>query len=353
KAELPWPQHRDPPLLWPILTGLSVLLHLGLLALALPLLLRIVRPTATEIDTVTVPVELLVLDDQALSPQPAPSTAAAQETTSAAQPADTPQDTSEGSAQLAPAPSSSETDTSETDTSEAETQNRSGDSSTDAPLDGNTPVPPSDRTQNSQPDSPSPTETPTPTETPAPSPGDTASRNEPTPAEVGETDSPINNNPSTDVPTLPSSEDRRITAPETAGGNQPNPDSEVFVKFDSLAQLTAATASDLPDTPPQFPSGSNQSRSIVLSSNQYTCPGSVPPTSQDFNIWVIIDRNGAIENAAILGKHPEGSGQTTAEDFAVCLVRESDFRFIPAQSGGAPLPTDLYYLSVTITPANP
>ncbi|MEM9164300.1 MAG: hypothetical protein AAGC54_14680, partial [Cyanobacteria bacterium P01_F01_bin.4] len=159
KAELPWPQHRDPPLLWPILAGLSILLHLGLLALALPLILRIVRPTATEIDTVTVPVELLVLDDQVLPPQPDPSTAAAQGTTSAAQPADTPQDTSEGSAQLAPAPSSSETDTSETDTSEtdpseAETQNRSRDSSPDAPLDGNTPVPPSDSTQNAQPDAP-------------------------------------------------------------------------------------------------------------------------------------------------------------------------------------------------------
>ncbi|MEO1404362.1 MAG: hypothetical protein AAFV72_24360 [Cyanobacteria bacterium J06635_1] len=353
KAELPWPQHRDPPLLWPILAGLSILLHLGLLALALPLILRIVRPTATEIDTVTVPVELLVLDDQALSPQTAPQTAEAQETVPAAQPAATPQNTSEGSAQLTPAPSSPETDTPEPNATEAENRNRSSESSPDAPVEGNTPVPPSDSTQNSQPDAPSPTETPNSTEPPAPASGETTNRDAPTPAEGGETDSPINNNPPTDIPTLPSSEDRNITEPETPGGTQPAPESEVFVKFGSLARRPDDSVADLPDIPPQLPSGSNQSRSIALSFSRLSCPGSVPTASQDFDVWVIIDRAGAIEDATILGQPFEGAALNEYENLAVCLVRKSGFKFIPAQTGGEPGITDAYYVTVTITRANP
>ncbi|MEO0458816.1 MAG: hypothetical protein AAF152_19855 [Cyanobacteria bacterium P01_A01_bin.114] len=329
-AELPWPQHQDPPLLWPILVGLSVLFHLGLLAMALPLFIRIVRPAAPEITTVTVPVELLELE-QTLQSQPAIATDTTPEQPAEAEPTQGEDAAQPGSTSSNPSPSASQAPAETAETSRAN----------ESPAEGNTPVPSSD---SADPE----TKAPAVSETPAPVPeagandGTQPGRNRET---NGSTDSPA----AEDVGPLPDLGPEDLDPPSP--NNQLNPESEVFVRFGSLLQLPANQVSDLPDSPPEFPPGPNQSRAIALS--QYNCPGKVPPTSQDFDIQVIINRAGVIEDATIVGARFQDSALNQAEAFAVCLVRASDFRFIPARSGGAPALTDAYYLTVTVSPANP
>lgn len=60
-------QYSEPKRLWPLLGGLSVLAHVGVLGLSLPYLLELMEPVGDRVSTSTTPVELIVISGSAQS----------------------------------------------------------------------------------------------------------------------------------------------------------------------------------------------------------------------------------------------------------------------------------------------
>jgi hypothetical protein len=368
-----WPHHQDPPQLWPKLAGLSVLVHLVLLGLGLPLLLRI-APPVSDTESVTVPIELVAPGNSGGAP-----TEANQPRSAPPAPSQTPiQPQPDGAtAARAPSPQSSR---SRALVKPPSPQREAFGSPT-------TPLPDTRPAASARNDETPPVAEANPTASRATSPA--PEQSSPAGQATGESENEDNVNPGanpggetpnsanpepeasdaqTEHGTAGVSDSTSDSPAETAAGSasttepQPLPElaspplepprenasvpaSAFFVTYLGLRPLQPTEAPDEIDWPEQYPQlRSAPSQSIVLYPRDANCEAPTTVTPATVSLRVVIQRDGTIASAR---PWPRGVGGDLA-NFAACLVPQSGFSFTPARTNGIPSATDKVILEVQV-----
>ncbi|NEP17403.1 MAG: hypothetical protein F6J97_10930 [Leptolyngbya sp. SIO4C1] len=377
-SALNW-QHRDPPNLWPVLGGLSLLLHLGVLGLAMPLVLRLMPSPASVAPAAPVPIELIATEQSAAETPAAPAATAADASVSPAEPAAQPQPAAPAtsSVSFSASPPTVSPPAGRDRAADSEPANRSNSpaaverkaASTRADQ-ASAPVQPDTVSSNAAPPNTAPPDTTLPDtarpelpatspEPPATVPEEAAAPTSPAAAEPGlqtaptaaaEPSEPSENLATSGPETLPVSGEPLPApepVPETVADRGAEAASEpvaqaFFVSYQGIA--LAPNAQDFLDSDPQLVDMAGDS--IAVTPRNYGCTAPLIAAPQQVAVRIEISAGGLIDTY----EQPDDSA---FEAFAKCLIPEVGFRFEPPQQGGAPVATDAYILTVEISPANP
>ncbi|NJM96737.1 MAG: hypothetical protein HC800_05665 [Phormidesmis sp. RL_2_1] len=296
-------QYSEPKYLWPILGGLAVMTHVGVLGLSLPYVLSLMTPSG-ETQSV-VPVELVVVNpaDESTGPPTVSANSAGLETP-----------LSESSI-----PNDSNSDSTLAKELPAKTQKYSDDSV--ARLRQNSePSPPQAQQASSNRASDSPTADPVEADPPAADPL-TA---EPSTSHDSSAQPPIEGQNGSDEDPLPVVEGQPITPPNFG-------DNSSTVQAVAL-QVTGTQVNwvtDLKDTAPQLIDGSDP---IALEPDAVGC-GKVDFPQEALTYRVDVGADGSLLTLTRLGSDTISG----PDDAIACLIRAANFTFAPATHEGEPV----------------
>jgi hypothetical protein len=329
--------------MWPTLAGLSVLIHIGLLGLAFPLLIELMPRESARDDRVTIPIELVTAQGvsvETAGTQDAAETAQPSAQTAAASP---PSENSADAASSRPAHNRGETRAAVTTTTRTPT------SADEAAQDGqsNQAANPDQQAARGNPNNPEATRsTQRPPANRSPTPPQATAPTRPAPA------SPQPRNPSpaespdpagaTEPPQLPVSGGAPLLPPPATAAA---PSRSLFVNFVNLTPVPDNIPGDRPDQYPQLQT--SPSRSIVLNARDHTCGEMGSLVAQPVLVRVVISQSGRIVDAMPWPNRPG----TAFEQFVACLMPQTDFLFTPARTGTQNVATDRVIVEVVIGPS--
>jgi hypothetical protein len=319
--------YQDPPHLWPILAGVSVLVHLGALILAWPLVLNVARSMAVP-TSVTVPVELVTPEQiaaRANNPQGEtaevnPKTASPRPNSSAPDPtppsnsAENPDSTEMSPNQTFPSGSGAPRDVTSGNSGQGDFNGDKRDQSD------------SDQTA-SEPDNSGSGQTDS---------GEGTGQGNADQGDSGQGDSDPTDNGQGDT-------GGNLTPPPN---NTTDPEGSFFVGVEGVSPVPADIPGDRPDEYPELQPGTNNS--IVLNPRDIEGCGATPASlSGTTSLRVAIEADGRVSAAT---PWPDRSAATEFDRFIACVLPEADFRFTPARTGTRAVPTDMIILDVTLSP---
>jgi outer membrane biosynthesis protein TonB len=347
-------QHPQPKRLWPILGGLSVLVHIGVLGLSLPHVLTFVQ-MANPAASSAIPIELVAETSTERSTETSTETpaetaestatsssnsASATATTATSSPLDSAKSAteapvfSEGDVAIVrpsrrPAPQATPTARPSPQpprppsTPRPPRANPSPSSPgrnaavPPAPVDNPTPVPPAEPAQGSQPSAPSdPVPSEPPDETGSGNDGDTVT--EPNGSDNGETGDD-------DLPVVGGNRD----LPEPSEGSAAS--QSVSLSLSNVREIPPELRRDVVDQAPQLLSAA----SVALNVGDLGC-GSLNFSQPSLTYSLTVDINGSVQTASLWADG--GSPAPNAEESAIaCLIKNAGLEFEPAQFEGEPL----------------
>ncbi|MEM6448706.1 MAG: hypothetical protein AAF703_00155 [Cyanobacteria bacterium P01_D01_bin.105] len=376
-------QHPQPKRLWPILSGLSVLAHIGILGLSLPYIMELIESEGSSASSSAIPIEFVVINPDNLaetssrkattispSPQPTQSTSASPSTSTPA---------SSGSAASEPQAASSNNATTfansagnrntgnrntgnrNTDTRNTDTNSAERSSTTDTPTE-----PPTI-------DNPKPAEPAVTPENPAQNgsgntngntrpPGNPAqqpSREEPLPQktpvepsapDVPESDAPESDNLSAtnsseadgELPTLPSDQSLPTPEDEAASRNSNAPQS-AFLSIVGFSE--APGQQDVGKTPPR-PKEGITSDGILLDPAAKGCPR-LTFSQEQWRYLVSVNTDGSVRQATVWTNRISRA-MSEEEEAIACLIEKAGFEFEPALFDGQPILDDNLLLTIRL-----
>lgn len=396
-ASLPqtW-KHSEPKALWPTLSGLAVLVHLGILGFSLPYLIELMQPAPGSRSSV-VPIELIV-DSASIASQPnqQPSPNSEESAASPAQ-AIKPQATESASQPVANQPTSQpagsietgaaatldttlQTDTASSSQSQVEIaqepartepESRDANPPTDRP--GSESVDPSSPTSDFQtPDAQTPdTQTPN-SETPDTVEPDTASSSPLTsdlPSDSSPDDSPPNDSLPDDslpddslpdeslpeeaaaadpLPVLPS--DQAIPTPGSEAASSDLPQS-AYIRVVGYEEVPRSLQRDLVTQPPA--PLNEELAEIELRPQDANC-AQLDFSQPQVTYRITVNTDGSMRAASPWTGSIEQRPPLSKEESAIaCLLLASDFRFTPATLEGEPVVNDNLLLTIDIVESQP
>jgi hypothetical protein len=325
--------HQDPPHLWPMLAGASVLVHLGALMMAWPLVLNVARSMVVP-STVTVPVEL-VTPEQITATSQAANPTNPDSPDEAESPSSDQAIPSQSNAPSSGTPEESDQTSDTTPISAGEDTQGQNDTSPDNSGQGDSGQGDSGQSDSGQDDS-----------------GQENSGQEDSGQEdSGQSDSGQGDSGQED--SGQSDSGQSDSGQSDSGGNLPpppnnstTPEGSFFVGVEGVSPVPADIPGDRPDEYPQLqPSAA----SIVLNPRDIEegcgpMPVSLAGTA---SLRVAIEADGRVSVAT---PWPDSSAATEMDRFIACVLPKADIRFIPARTGTRAVPTDMIILDVTLSP---
>jgi hypothetical protein len=333
-------QPSQPKYLWPVLGGLSVLAHIGVLGLSLPYVLTLLQTSGGANSSSVIPIELVASDDTAETTADL-DTAELRDRQSESSPTESNQTDANSNSEKTAALDSSNSDfepdifqpSSGRGTMSEYNNRRIGKNQTE-------PTPPENITpDNTQPDDTQPDDTqPDDTQPDNRPPGSLPSENQQT---TEDPESP--SEPESQGPTEPTSEpspSEPATIGET-GENLPSPiqgPSEVSLSIVSDQPPPQDQQYDLKET---FPSLSPESdNAIVLNPKDSICD-KVIFSSRTWIYRVTVNADGSAARFTPLEPDRES-------DAIACLLQSAGFVFTPAQQDGTPVMDDNLFLTIQV-----
>lgn len=318
-------QHSQPRYFWPVLGGLSVLTHVGLLGLSLPYVLELMQPNGDRGAAIATPIELVVVDS-ADDPITQISTAASEETASNLTEA-APEASSSGE-QTAAESDSASAEPPDTERPPSEPVERPSPNRSDPePIDTDDPgtsgsggsVEPSD-------DQPSPDQTGS-DQTPSEDQGEAA------PEPDGEPSGP---------PAIPG--DQSLESPDQSAGTES--EQAAALSIVSHRQVPEQLQRDITDTPP-VPLYGAAPTAVTLRPSESQCQRIAFPQPQA-TYRVAIRPDGTMARAT---PWTEGESRdlSDSEKAIACLLESAGFAFEPARIEGEPVLNDNLLLTVEVT----
>ena len=326
--------HSQPRYLWPVLGGLSVLTHIGLLGLSLPYVLELMQPNGDRATAIATPVELVVVDPaddpiiQASSAaseetadnltKPAPEAASSVEQTPLAEsnsfsaelsdPESPPADPVENR----PSPDRSDPEPADTNDSDPSESDGSADSSDDRP----------------------------PLDQPV---SDQASSEDPASSEdQGEADVPAQGGEFSEPPTIPG--DQPLESPDRSAGSES--EQAAALSIVSHQQVPEQFQRDITDTPP-VPLYDAAPTAVTLRPSESQCQRIAFP--QPLATYRVAIRPDGTMARATPWTEGESRDLSDSEKAIACLLESAGFAFEPARIEGEPVLNDNLLLTIEIT----
>ncbi len=331
-------KHPESEQLWPILGGLSVLAHIGILGFSLPYVFELMQTSGSSESAATIPIELIVEPsqnpDDAVSNQiqstdtgPIQPEVSSNESDAISGAEATPlfQEPSTNAAPLEPTPTATKAESQERQSSDRSTSTSSGSTNEESGGTAET------ESSTSSTDSP---------ESTSPSPAqDTESQT----TGSGEDNLEASNNEPTELPTIAS--EGVLPAPEelTQAANARSLQSAALsiVDFSEVDGIQR----DVGKTPPR-PKEGNLSSAIVLNPSDAGC-GRLEFSQQQWVYRVAVRENGTIQTAT-----PWTGGiskpLSIEEEAITCLIENAGFEFEPALFDGQPILDDNLLLTISL-----
>ncbi|MGI8934464.1 hypothetical protein [Leptolyngbya sp. BC1307] len=332
--------HSQPRYLWPVLGGLSVLTHVGLLGLSLPYVLELMQPNGDRSAAIATPVELVVVDP-ADDPITQPSSAASEET--ADNLTETAPEASSGVEQTPPAESNSASaglSDSESPTPDPVESRPSPNRSEPEPAGpDDSDISESDGSAESSDDRPSPDQ---PVSDQAPSEDQASLGNQASSEDQGEADAPAQ----VDEPSGPAtiSGDQPLESPDRSAGTES--EQAAALSIVSHQQVPEQFQFDITDTPP-VPLYDAAPTAVTLRPSESQCQRIAFP--QPLATYRVAIRPDGTMARATPWTEGESRDLSDSEKAIACLLESAGFAFEPARIEGEPILNDNLLLTVEVT----
>ena len=362
-------QHAEPKALWPALSSLAIVAHIGVFGLSLPYLLRLMEPSGHR-SAAAIPIQLVEsgpaefelseLDssktDSSDSPQ---SRLADANSNTRSEPQQTTPSNADGPSKTTAveAPTSSRILTSESDRSstvQAPADSEASDSTEETPEENGT-TNPSQTADNSTEDIETPESTPSPERETSETtgrdhdPGPTnrqpdTSDNEETP--VDEAEQRSDENPQSDSPPVLPGDESLPEPEEGAGGNEA--EQTAYLNIVDHSNVPAELLRDVTDTPPKpiYDGG----LSLTLKPQSLGC-GRVDFSQTRVTYRVAVNADGTLRAATPWTGGIESRSLSAGERAIACLLTTSELRFSPALLDGDPILNDNLLLTIDVIEA--
>ena len=316
-------QHPQPRYLWPVLGGLSVLTHIGLLGLSLPYVLELMQPTGERSGAIATPVELVVVDPTD-NPATQTSTAASEEIANNL--AETAPEASGRVEQTSPESIAVDAEPPESDRLTADpAENR-------PPPDSSNPEPTASADEGPNPPEPNGSAEPS---------DDRLSPDRAPSGDQGEADAPEPGSEPSVLPTIPG--DQSLESPSGSAGTES--EQAAALSIVSHRQVPKQFQRDITDTPP-VPLNDAAQPAITLRPSESQCQRIAFP--QPLATYRVAIRPDGTMARATPWTEGESRDLSDSEKAIACLLESAGFAFEPARIEGEPVLNDNLLLTIEV-----